>query len=186
MPPRIETARLILRPFCDADIQAAYEVFEGHPDVYFYDPGFRRSFEQRAEIIRRYTAENDPHGCGTMAVVLPEAGGEPGRLIGYAGLQLYLLPGEPFTSAEVELFYKLGRDDWGKGYASEACRALLNYAFTELRLGRIVSTVHMGNQRSIRLLERLGARIQPAPPAWANYVIGVILHPEDSSSRQVP
>ena len=44
MPPSIQTERLILRPFSEADIKAAFEVLETHPDVYRFDPGFPRSF----------------------------------------------------------------------------------------------------------------------------------------------
>ena len=101
-----------------ADADEAYAVLEGHPDVWKYDPGVQRTKEQRAEVIRKYAALNEPDGCGTLAIVLKNAG----RLIGYVGLQLYVLPREPVATPEVELYYKLGRDYWGQGYATEACQ----------------------------------------------------------------
>lgn len=173
MPPRLETPRLSLRSFCEQDIHAAYQIFETHPDVYQYDPGYRRSLEQRAELIRKYAAENDENGVGTLAVMLRGSA----QLIGYCGLQLYVLPREPFATPEVELFYKLGRDYWSRGYAFEACETVLRYAFESLRLDHTVSCVDRRNERSIRLLERLGALIEPGPEAWAGIVVGTIQNP---------
>ena len=59
MPPQIETNRLILRPFALEDIDAAYAALETHPDTWKFDPGFRRTKEQRAAIIRKYAQSND-------------------------------------------------------------------------------------------------------------------------------
>ena len=95
---------------------------------------------------------------GTLAVV-KKAGNV---LLGYVGLQLYVLPREPYTTPEVELYYKLGRDFWGQGYAKEACLATIAYAFTEMRLRRIVTDRQ--NEPSIKLLQRLGRRLEDAPP----------------------
>ena len=65
------------------------------------------------------------------------------------------------STPEVELFYKLGRDYWGRGYATEACREMIRHAFEELRLIRIVTCTHRENTRSIALLRRLGMRVEP-------------------------
>lgn len=173
MPHTLSTERLILRPFTEADIDAACEVLEGHPDVYRFDPGFVRSREQRAARIQRFIEDNEEDGEGTLAVTLAESG----QLIGYVGLQLYVLPWEPFATSEVELYYKLGRAFWGHGYASEACRAMLNHAFNEMRLMRVVTVTHPENAPSVRLLERLGFSIAPGPARWAPHVIAVLGNP---------
>lgn len=162
MPPQLETERLILRPFRRDDLDEAYAVLEGHPDVWKYTPGSQRSREQRDAISRTYIERDDPEECGTLAVVERSSN----RLLGYVGLQLYVLPREPLATPEVELFGKLGRDYWGQGYASEACRALLRCAFDNLRLQRIVTITNQHNEPSIRLLQRLGMRIEAAPPSW--------------------
>jgi hypothetical protein len=96
---------------------------------------------------------------GALAVTLREGG----TLIGYCGLQLYLCERPGRSTPEVELFYKLGRPYWGRGYATEACREVLRYAFEELRLPRIVTCTHRENVRSVALLRRLGMRIEPDP-----------------------
>ena len=163
MPHTLETDRLLIRPFTLYDVDAAYAALEGHPDVWKYDPGFQRTREQRAAIIAKYADGNEQDGCGTLAVTLREAG----TLIGYAGLQLYVLPRVPLATPEVELYYKLGRDYWGQGYAAEACRVMIRFAFVEMRLARIVTITDEKNAPSIKLLERLGMRLEPAPPSWA-------------------
>jgi hypothetical protein len=62
-----------------------------------------------------------------------------------------VLPGEPLATAEVELYYELGRERRDQGYATEACREMLRFAFGELRLARPVICANRDRQRSIRL-----------------------------------
>ena len=170
MPRPLETERLVLRPWTDDDIDEAYAVLEGHPDVWEFDPGYQRTRDERAAIVRKYAATNEPDGCGTLAVVEKQRG----AVIGYVGLQLYVLPREPLATPEVELYYKLGRDFWGQGYAVEACREMLRFAFEEMRLARIVTITDGKNLPSIRLLRRLGMRIEEAPPSWAGLLTGTL------------
>jgi RimJ/RimL family protein N-acetyltransferase len=163
MPPQIETNRLLLRPFKLEDADAAYVALESHPDTWRFDPGFQRTKEQRTAIIRKYAENNDREECGTLAHVVKNTG----VLIGYVGLQFYILPREPLATPEVELYYKLERRTWGQGYAAEACCAMLDFAFQHLRLERIVTITQPENAPSIKLLERLGMRLAPAPAAWS-------------------
>jgi ribosomal-protein-alanine N-acetyltransferase len=67
-------------------------------------------------------------------------------------------PDESRSSDDVSIGYQFGRAYWQQGFASEAVRPVLAYAFDTLRLDRVVAFVHTGNQRSARLLERLGFR----------------------------
>ena len=72
------------------------------------------------------------------------------KLIGWSGLQ-YL----PETE-EVEVAYLLSRPYWGRGLATEAATACLQYGFEELELERIIGLVHPGNMASQRVIEKLG------------------------------
>lgn len=173
MPSSLTTDRLILRPFSEADIDAAYALFETHPDVYRFDPGFARTRDQRAASVRRHAAQNEEDGEGTLAVTLKDSG----QMIGQAGLQLYILPWEPYATAEVELYYKLGRDFWGQGYAEEACRALIRFAFEEMNLLRLVTITHPDNVRSVNLLQRLSFCPAPGPTKWTPHLMAVLLNP---------
>lgn len=72
-----------------------------------------------------------------------------GAFLGMAGFA------EPESWPGFELAGVLGRRFWGRGYATEAARAALDYAFTVLKKNLVISLVHPENRASIRLVERL-------------------------------
>jgi RimJ/RimL family protein N-acetyltransferase len=170
--PSLETDRLIIRPFEEGDIDAAYAIFESHPDVWRYDPGRERSYEERAAEIRYRIGQYRRDGIGNMAVTLKA----DGTLIGYCGLQMYICETRPLASVEVELFYKLGRTYWGQGYATEACRRMISHAFDDWHLPRLVTVTAAANAESIALLRRLGMTIVPSPED-ASDVNGILNNP---------
>ena len=139
--------------------------------------------ESVAEVLDRFASGgvvvesgiifDQEDGEGTLAVTLKH----DGRMIGQAGLQLYVLPWTPFATPEVELYYKLGRAYWGAGYALEACHALLRYAFDEMRLLRIITVKQPANRRPTRLLERRSLCIAPAPDIWRSEVVAIRTNP---------
>ena len=100
-----------------------------------------RSFEQRG------------HGLWAVEVV----GGAP--FVGFVGLAYHDFPAH-FTPA-VEVGWRLAREHWGHGYASEGARAALNFGFHELGLAEIVSMTYRGNLRSIAVMERIGMSRDP-------------------------
>lgn len=59
-----------------------------------------------------------------------------------------------------EIGWTLGREFWGKGYATEGARRALRYAFTELGKEHVISIIHPENQASIRVAERLGETLE--------------------------
>jgi RimJ/RimL family protein N-acetyltransferase len=84
-------------------------------------------------------------------------------------------PSYPFDQ-EVELGYASGQEHWRRRYATEACRAIVRYAFTTLGLRRRVNSVRRENERSVRLLQRVGFRLEANladPPS----LVGVLDHP---------
>ncbi len=178
MPHALESERLLLRPFTEADIETAFKLFEEDEEVYRFDPGFSRTLEQRAAMIRRHMADNQEGGEGTLAVTLKSTG----EFVGQAGLQLYMLPWKPFATPEVELYYKFGCAYWGNGYAFDACRTLVDFAFDEMRLLRIVTVTQPENARSLRLLRRLKFSIGPGPDAWQPHVLGILTNPAAGQS----
>jgi len=107
-------------------------------------------------------------------------------LIGLVALQFYLAswirwedaPAEPTARVEIELSYALGRDFWRQGYATEACRAVIDYAFSELRLPQIAYSVDGENAASIAVMRSLGFRLSANQhPEHANDVVGVLRNP---------
>lgn len=170
----IQTERLVLRPFTEADAERLHALFDAHPDVWRYDGRFPRSLEQRRELLRWRMLDFEREGWGAMGVVLRASG----ELIGQTGLQYWLCPRPDGTALpEVELFYKLGRDYWGQGYATEASRALLTYAIDHLHLRRVVSTASRANEHSVALMRRLGMAITDDPSQPDN-VLGTLEGPQ--------
>jgi RimJ/RimL family protein N-acetyltransferase len=139
----LRTSRLLLRPWRDADI-AAFVELSADPAVMEYLSPPDQSWTARA---RAHWAE---HGFGQWVV---EISGEV-PFIGVVGLNRVTFEA-PFTPA-VEVAWRLARAYWGRGYATEAARAALDYGFEELGLTEIVAQTVPANQRSRGVMERLG------------------------------
>ncbi len=91
-------------------------------------------------------------GFGLWAVELRDRG----EFIGCVGLSVPSFQAE-FTPC-TEILWRIRRSSWGRGYATEAARECLRYAFTTLALGEVVSFTATGNRRSRAVMERLGMR----------------------------
>jgi ribosomal-protein-alanine N-acetyltransferase len=126
------------------------------------DPRVMEHFESaltRAEsdaMVDRIEAAFDEHGYGLWAVEL--LGG--GALAGFIGLSIPSFEAH-FTPA-VEVGWRLGREHWGHGYATEGARAALRYGFDEAGLDEIVSFTVPANARSRHVMERIGMTHDPA------------------------
>ena len=121
--------------------------------------GAARSAGDEAPTFYR-TAENSPADSSTNAPAEPQ-GTPEGRV----------LPATP----EFGLFYAVFPAHQHQGYASEAARALLDYAFGVLRLKRVVATTTYDNAASMGVMRRLGMRIERNPLPEPHYlqVVGV-------------
>lgn len=97
----------------------------------------------------------EEHGFGQWVVEIP---GEA-SFIGVVGLETVSCDAH-FTPA-VEVAWRLARDFWGKGYATEAARAALEFGFEQLGLDEIVAITVPANWRSRRVMERLGMTRAP-------------------------
>lgn len=164
----IATDRLILRPFTANDLDALFAVLN-RPEVWQYDPGRPRTMSETGETLAIWINEYTRHGFGRFAVIEKASG----KLIGYCGLQWLLLDHGLYKSPEVELFYALDPAFWGKGYITEAARAMIGFGFADLKLKRIVSTAVGANERSVNVMRRVGMRVErdPFDPDW---IVGVV------------
>jgi ribosomal-protein-alanine N-acetyltransferase len=143
----LTTPRLRLRPFTPADQPEIHAVY-ADPDVMrFVGHGAHRTMAETATALRTYGDVLERRGYSFLAVSEREGG----ALIGDAGL--HPLGG---VGPDVELGYTLARSAWGKGYATELGRALIEYAFTVLRVPRVVAQVEPANTGSRRVLAKLG------------------------------
>ena len=70
-----------------------------------------------------------------------------------------------------ELGWVLGREFWGKGYASEGARRALDYAFTEMGRDHVISLIHPENTASIKVAERLGEKVEGQTELFGHAVL---------------
>ncbi|MBV8530513.1 MAG: GNAT family N-acetyltransferase [Candidatus Eremiobacteraeota bacterium] len=152
--PTIETSRLILRDWRDGDVEAWVQMNLDPRVTEFLRREYPRELsEAQAVAMRRALAEN---GYGWWAVEI--RGGAP-----FAGvIALQAVPFQaPFTPAN-EIGWRFSFDHWGRGYATEGARAALRFAFAELGWNEVVAFTAASNQRSRRVMERLGMTHDPA------------------------
>jgi [ribosomal protein S5]-alanine N-acetyltransferase len=143
----LTTPRLRLRPFTPADRAAIHAVYADAEVMRHVGHGPHRSAADTDAALQAFDRMLASRGISFLAVEERATG----RLIGDAGLY-------PVEGAEddVELGYTLARDAWGRGYATEAAGALIEYARTALSAARVVATVDPANAASRRVLEKVG------------------------------
>ena len=141
----LHTERLILRPVT-ADDHAALLAHWSAPDVrrFLFD-GAALSSAEISEAIQDSTRDFGRAGYGLWLVHEQDRTG----LVGTAGLR-------PLEDLGLEIFYSLAPGSWGKGYATEAARAVLDHALGPLGLAEVLAEVDEGNTASISVIERLG------------------------------
>ncbi len=145
----LSTERLVLRGWRDADLEPfAWQNADPRVREFFHPPVLPR--EESDALAARIRAGFDEHGFGLWAVEVP--GVAP--FIGFVGLAVPRFEAH-FTPC-VEVGWYVAFDHWGRGYALEAARAAVRFGFDELHLDEIVAMTVPGNQRSRRVMERLG------------------------------
>lgn len=156
---RLETERLIIREWIDAD-RPIYAAFNADPDVrrFFYPE--TKTADETDLMVDGMIADLAADGFG----FLPIERKSDGAFIGEAGLTRIdaLTKSAISGSPEIEIGWLLGRDYWGRGYATEAARAWLDHSFGMLGLPELVSLTQAGNLASRRVMEKLGMTRDPA------------------------
>lgn len=149
----LETDRLILRTWKPADVDLMAAI-DQDPKVCQYLPAIGNQAATEAGI-QRMIKHYEEHGFGLYAVELKENG----EFIGFLGLSVPSFEAH-FTPA-VEIGWRLASKHWGKGYATEAAKAVLCYGFLTLNLNEIVSFTVANNTASRRVMEKIGLQYDP-------------------------
>ncbi|MDF1792283.1 MAG: GNAT family N-acetyltransferase [Thalassobaculaceae bacterium] len=148
--PTIEAGRLRLRAFTPDD-RPAYAAMRADPDVVRYLVGGEALIAFADEIaVSRINAFREAWRSGFGVWAVEETAS--GRFLGQVGLE------QLEQAADVEVLYAFARHAWGRGYAREATRAALAFAFDDARLPRVVAFVVPQNTASSRVLEAVGFR----------------------------
>lgn len=146
----IHTPRLLLRRWTDGDLAPMADINADPLVMRWVGDGSVLDLDQTAETIERWEEEWDDEGFGRFAVELLASG----ELAGFAGLSV---PEElPEAQHEVEISWRLGRQYWGQGYASEAAQAVLEFALQDRGLDRVIAINRLGNEASENVMRKLG------------------------------
>lgn len=150
MPLPLATQRLTLRDFEEGDWEAVH-AYACDPEVVRYMTWGPNSEEDTRAFIARKLEDRrqEPRTTHDLAVVLTSKG----RVIGSCGL---VVP-RPGTG-EGWIGYCYHRDYWGRGFATEAARAIVGFGFEELGTHRIFATCDAENVASARVMAKLGMR----------------------------
>jgi len=163
----LETERLLLRRFTEADVQDLVEL-DRDPDVMRFINGGRATPREEVEneLLPAFLGHYERYaGYGFWAAIEKSTG----EFLGW----FHLRPGEGAAPGEVELGYRLRRSAWGKGYATEGSKALIDKAFAELGAERVVASTMVVNVASRRVLEKAGLRfVRVFHQSWPDSIEG--------------
>lgn len=145
MIPRLETGRLVLRPFAPGDVESFADFYASEASRFVGGP------EDRVSTWRRLASYA---GCWMLRgygkfVVEDKSTGRPIGIVG---------PTYPEGWPEPEIGWTILPEFQGRGYAREAAQRAIAFAYGELGWATAISAIFPGNQQSFRLAERLGAR----------------------------
>jgi RimJ/RimL family protein N-acetyltransferase len=146
----LQTARLILRPFCEDDVDLLAALM-ANPDFMRFSLGVRTR-EETAVFLQKIIGWQREGRPSQFAIILRASG----TLAGLCGF----LPQQVDGVDEIEIAYRLHPDNWNKGIATEATQAVRDHAFRDLALPRVISLIHLENFASRRVAEKMGMTIE--------------------------
>lgn len=144
--PVIETDRLLLRMFDEKDLEAAYRLFNDSDVQKYLSPKNRRTREQLCVLLKNVVRYWSGKGFGLWCVTEKHIG----EMIGYCGFQNFE------NTENVEIVFGYLKEHWGKGVATEALKACLDYGIETLSFEKIFAVTNPENIGSIRVLEKSG------------------------------
>jgi len=144
----LETERLVVRPWTAADRDGFAAMARDAELMRFVRNGVPFSEPEIDEFLSRQGRQLAEHGVCMGAVIEKESG----AIVGVAGIQ-------PLgTTGDLEIGWWVARDHWGRGFATEAGGAAARHVLETLARPRVVAIIDPGNERSVRVAERLGLR----------------------------
>ena len=147
----LRTERLLLRPFVDDDLDAFHDMYRrGDVARYLYsEPRSREQASEYLERVKKLTSFDTEGHAIRLAAVLPDSGAVIGDIsLNHVGRE----------HGQGEIGFVINPDYQRRGYATEACAALMRLGFGELGLHRVVGRADPRNAGSVGVMERLGMR----------------------------
>jgi RimJ/RimL family protein N-acetyltransferase len=154
LPRELTTERLLLRRWLPSD-RRPFAQLNADPRVMEHFPA-PLTRDESNRMVQRIEAQFERHGFSLWALEVP-------GVVDFAGFVGLLIPSfeAPFTPC-VEIGWRLAFEHWGKGYAPEAARAVLRFAFEQAGLDEVLSFTAACNTRSRRVMEKIGMRYDAA------------------------
>jgi RimJ/RimL family protein N-acetyltransferase len=146
----LETSRLILRPFAAADLDRMAEL-TANEDFMRFSMGPMTEEQTRSFLDKMIGWDRDGMPSQFAMIVRSSE-----TLAGYCGF----LHQEVDGKLEIEIGYRLQRDFWNRGLATEAARAVRDHGFRDLKLECVISLIHPENHASLRVAEKNGMILQ--------------------------
>ena len=161
--PRLTTDRLVLRLPRREDAGGLVAVYSDAETMRFIGDGSTTDLAGTEEAVAKALERWAANGLGHFAVERRE----DGRVLGRAGFLVWDseawrigVLAELGSRAEVEIGWAIAREHWGRGYATEAAVAARDWALSERGVTRLISLIRPGNDRSVRVAEKLGERYE--------------------------
>jgi len=154
--PSIQTTHLTLRPLMESDAGVLHRIYQSQGVLRYFPNPNPPPLDKVQRFITGQQMHWEKHGYGDWGVV-PDGEVE---IIGWAGLQF--LP----ELDETEVGFLLDRPFWGKGYATEAALASLEFGFEHFGLDHIIALVHPENLASRRVIEKCGMSYTETLSLW--------------------
>ena len=181
----LQTNRLILRPINMDHVDALHRIIYADQDVAPFYAGEVQNLEETHDIVLHSSWLNQhcgDQGWGSWAIIRKEDTRLIGRInLGRPDRAYYTVLEEernsPFVPLDTEIGYAIGKAYWGRGFASEAAQAIIDYAFRTLHIPRIVTPADADNVPSQKLLKRLGFRMQRNVHSEYQGIAGVLQNP---------
>jgi [ribosomal protein S5]-alanine N-acetyltransferase len=174
---QLDTPRLIMRDFAPDDWPAVL-AYQQHPLYLRYNDWTERTPAAVRQFVQMFIdqQQHDPRLKFQLALVLKDTG----DLIGNCGIRR-----RAPDAHEADIGYELAPEHWGRGYATEAVRAILRFGFVELKLHRISADLVADNAASARVLEKNGLQLEGRlrdkkffKGRWWDTLLYAILEPE--------
>lgn len=148
----LETDRLILRPLELSDAEDFFAM-DNNPEVHKYlwqNP--TQEIAETIKIIESVRGQYEKNNIGRFATVLKETG----EFIGWTGIKYIDDHIENGNTNFYDYGYRLNEKFWGKGYASEASVAWLDYGFNQMKIDKMNAYAHLDNGASNHILGKIG------------------------------
>lgn len=142
-----DTKRLTFRKFERGDVNVIHAM-RSDPEIMRFIGDLSEDPADSEKWMTKICAPWNKEGIGYLAIVEKATG----QLSGWCGL--WVVP----ETQEIEVGYAIAKSKWGRGYATEAAAAFVEYAFRELELARIVALAFPENAASINVMKKLGMR----------------------------